>query len=111
MALTFGEYDVPKFKRKLGSRQLEAWLIYQKLYGPVNPVVRNDIALAGVRETISALTSVIIRIWTKKHARQSKLKDFLPFPIEAKRQQTAQDHLKLMEMMVLMSGGKDLRKQ
>lgn len=109
LALTCGRWDAERLIDEMSGFQFSMWVAYQELYGPISPNVQINAGLAGVKMLIYQLTSVMVRMWTKKRLPRKRFSAFLAYPIEAKKMQTPQDHLKMMEQLVVVTGGKDLR--
>lgn len=86
---------------RMSYEQLLNWMTYQRLYGPVNPLIRNDVGFAGVQLRIAQSNA--------KKGKTFKLDDFYPFPLEPKKEQTPQDHIRIFEQIVAAAGGQDLR--
>ena len=51
LALALGGMTVTELKERMPHTELMRWLEYRKVYGPLNPMLRNDAAIArlGIR--------------------------------------------------------------
>lgn len=71
---------VSDLKRRMTYGEFRRWQKYIEIYGPVNPIMRNDAAVARLGASMSG----------------AKMESFMPWPKEPPKEVTAEETMKVL---------------
>ena len=96
---------IRELQQRVSGREFAEWLAFERLYGPIDPGRRMDLAAALVASVLAN-----IHRDPKRRRQPYTVEDFLPqYDRPAPRRQTPEETVELVAMLNAMFGGQDLR--